>query len=311
MSTYCMRGPGAGPQARSPREEVPLVCCPGRRCREVEGGRLGGARAQVARGRPPAPRPHPAAAAVLCGSRGRSSAPCHLLSRLFAASCASYNFSFLSPQGLSFASPGPSAPFWSGQVPLPSRGGRLSACVPAPLPALAPRCPPGALPLAAVSTWRPPSGGQGCRPGRPRPESGPSRSSARFPSGRRCQLPVRTPGPGPSRPSQCPVGWGSGPGPSGGLGPVQVLGQSGAPVVTTLVPSGGSPDHAPLCGLHRGSRAPGGGRALRETGGSAGRCVTPPRPQQCARPASSARPWPGTTSPPGTCGSSRCGKATW
>ncbi|XP_074250640.1 guanine nucleotide exchange factor VAV2 isoform X5 [Saimiri boliviensis] len=33
------------------------------------------------------------------------------------ASCASYNFSFLSPQGLSFASQGPSAPFWSVFTP--------------------------------------------------------------------------------------------------------------------------------------------------------------------------------------------------
>ncbi|XP_011846932.1 PREDICTED: guanine nucleotide exchange factor VAV2 [Mandrillus leucophaeus] len=33
------------------------------------------------------------------------------------ASCASYNFSFLGPQGLSFASQGPSAPFWSVFTP--------------------------------------------------------------------------------------------------------------------------------------------------------------------------------------------------
>uniref|UniRef100_H0VZ55 Vav guanine nucleotide exchange factor 2 n=1 Tax=Cavia porcellus TaxID=10141 RepID=H0VZ55_CAVPO len=33
------------------------------------------------------------------------------------ASCASYNFSFLSPQGLSFAPQGPSAPFWSVFTP--------------------------------------------------------------------------------------------------------------------------------------------------------------------------------------------------
>ncbi|XP_045702021.1 guanine nucleotide exchange factor VAV2 isoform X1 [Phyllostomus hastatus] len=33
------------------------------------------------------------------------------------ASCASYNFSFLSPQGLSFAAQGPSAPFWSVCAP--------------------------------------------------------------------------------------------------------------------------------------------------------------------------------------------------
>lgn len=38
----------------------------------------------------------------------------YAFSCLFAASCASYNFSFLSPQGLSFAPQGPSAPFWSG-----------------------------------------------------------------------------------------------------------------------------------------------------------------------------------------------------
>lgn len=51
--------------------------------------------------------------AVLC-LVGPSLAPFHGLSRLFAASCASSNFSFLSPQGLGLASQGSSAPFWSG-----------------------------------------------------------------------------------------------------------------------------------------------------------------------------------------------------
>lgn len=36
------------------------------------------------------------------------------LSNLVAASCASYNFSFLSPQGLNFSSQSSSSPFWSG-----------------------------------------------------------------------------------------------------------------------------------------------------------------------------------------------------
>lgn len=36
------------------------------------------------------------------------------LSNLSAASCASYNFSFLSPQGLNFSSQSSSSPFWSG-----------------------------------------------------------------------------------------------------------------------------------------------------------------------------------------------------
>lgn len=38
------------------------------------------------------------------------------LSPLSAASCASYNFSFLSPQGLNFSSSQSSAPFWSGTL---------------------------------------------------------------------------------------------------------------------------------------------------------------------------------------------------
>ena len=50
-------------------------------------------------------------------------APFHGLSRLFAASCASYNFSFLSPQGLGLASQGSSAPFWSGTAAARGVGG--------------------------------------------------------------------------------------------------------------------------------------------------------------------------------------------
>lgn len=50
-----------------------------------------------------------------CAPRPPASCPLsYAFSCLFAASCASYNFSFLSPQGLSFAPQGPSAPFWSG-----------------------------------------------------------------------------------------------------------------------------------------------------------------------------------------------------
>lgn len=41
----------------------------------------------------------------------------HRLSLLLsAATCASYNFSFLSPQGLNFSSSQSSAPFWSGTI---------------------------------------------------------------------------------------------------------------------------------------------------------------------------------------------------
>lgn len=116
-------------QTHSWEEVVP--CCLGSGCREVAELRL----CWVGLGRPsvpPAPSlglgPVPAACPVRCGSRGRSSAPFHVLSRLFAASCASYNFSFLSPQGLSFASQGSSAPFWSGTAAL-GEWGAHSPCL--------------------------------------------------------------------------------------------------------------------------------------------------------------------------------------
>uniref|UniRef100_A0A2K6F1L6 Vav guanine nucleotide exchange factor 2 n=1 Tax=Propithecus coquereli TaxID=379532 RepID=A0A2K6F1L6_PROCO len=48
--------------------------------------------------------------------KSRERSACRASSRS-PASCASYNFSFLSPQGLSFASQGPSAPFWSVFTP--------------------------------------------------------------------------------------------------------------------------------------------------------------------------------------------------
>lgn len=56
------------------------------------------------------------------------SAPVHRLLPLTralasAASCASYNFSFLSPQGFGSAAQGPSAPFWSGTAAAARRGG--------------------------------------------------------------------------------------------------------------------------------------------------------------------------------------------
>lgn len=50
----------------------------------------------------------------------------HALSRLFAASCASYSFSFLSPQGLSLAPQGSSSPFWPGTAALGAWG---AACL--------------------------------------------------------------------------------------------------------------------------------------------------------------------------------------
>lgn len=50
---------------------------------------------------------------------------------LSAATCASYNFSFLSPQGLNFSSSQSSAPFWSGTLFFHSFFS-CSCCLPAP-----------------------------------------------------------------------------------------------------------------------------------------------------------------------------------
>lgn len=116
---------------------------------------------------PPAPAgpeqglgPVPAAATV------PTSAPFHLLSRLFAASCASHNFSFLSPQGLSFASQGSSAPFWSGTSALGAWGGRPAASC---LAGLARGCPLAHSPCLKVSTAAcslVPAGVEGSGPGK-------------------------------------------------------------------------------------------------------------------------------------------------
>lgn len=95
-----------------------------------------------------------------------TSAPFHVLSRLFAASCASYNFSFLSPQGLSFASQGSSAPFWSGTSALGAWGGRPAASC---LAGLARGCPLAHSPCLKVSTAAcslVPAGVEGSGPGK-------------------------------------------------------------------------------------------------------------------------------------------------
>lgn len=48
---------------------------------------------------------------------------------LSAATCASYNFSFLSPQGLNFSSSQSQAPFWSGTIYLSFPFPRCLSCV--------------------------------------------------------------------------------------------------------------------------------------------------------------------------------------
>lgn len=77
---------------------------------------------------PAPPGRSPAAFACEPEPSGRARMPAHLLSRLFAASCASYNFSFLSPQGLSLAPQGSSSPFWPGTAALGAWGRPAASC---------------------------------------------------------------------------------------------------------------------------------------------------------------------------------------
>lgn len=104
---HLVRAGQGAPETLEPTRWEEVLWGPGKGHREVVGG------AAPPRRPGPAP-PHPCALSAL---------PFHVLSRLFAASCASYNFSFLSPQGLSFASQGSSTPFWSGTAGAGGVGG--------------------------------------------------------------------------------------------------------------------------------------------------------------------------------------------
>lgn len=135
MSTYCVLGEGQAPgtsvPCSPPWERRPDVFSGGR-CRGLswrEGTQRWPLRC-AREGLEAAPHPPTPRTAWACPRRPRACAvgpvgaprPFHVLSRLFAASCASYSFSFLSPQGLSLAAQGPSAPFWSGTAALGAWG---------------------------------------------------------------------------------------------------------------------------------------------------------------------------------------------
>lgn len=133
-----------------------------------EGGGRGSSEATRLRLASPGwPRPHALRSAC---SRLETHWPAGLLSRsfsLFAASCVSYNFSFLSPQGLSSASQGSSAPFWSGTAGARGVGGPgLPPAGPQPLPQAVRSCPqPSAGRGRAAVAPRPGKGGPAARVG--------------------------------------------------------------------------------------------------------------------------------------------------
>lgn len=164
--------PSVSPRASRPWEEMVLICSRKRGEVDLEQLRRGRA-APVPRWAseptlPPAP-PGPSAGSgprPCCLQLCLPPPPFHVLSHLFAASCASYNFSFLSPQGLSFASQGSSAPFWSGTAALGAWGGRPAASC---LAGLARGCPLAHSPCLKVSTAAcslVPAGVEGSGPGK-------------------------------------------------------------------------------------------------------------------------------------------------